>query len=149
MLTEYILNGNIQKALEHICYLLHTNDEKLDELESSFMTICNYIGINMEIEHAKRWFDIINSTYIIITNDNIKIDETLVLCSKMCSLCKLIKENSVIGIKCLRSQVINDLEYNLNVEYVTILENILPLRTSDSYDVGCKIAMCFVKYLLT
>ena len=146
MLTEYILNGNIQKALEHICYLLHTNDEKLDELESSFMTICNYIGINMEIEHAKRWFDIINSTYIIITNDNIKIDETLVLCSKMCSLCKLIKENSVIGIKCLRSQVINDLEYNLNVEYVTILENILPLRSSDSYDVGCKIAMCFVKY---
>ena len=37
MLTNYILNCNIQKALEHICFLLHTNDEKLDELENSFI----------------------------------------------------------------------------------------------------------------
>ena len=79
MLTNYILNSDIQKSLEHICYLLHMNDEKLEELETSLIEICNYIGVNMEIEHAKRWFDIVNSTYEIISNDEIKIDETLVL----------------------------------------------------------------------
>lgn len=146
MLTNYILNSDIQKSLEHICYLLHMNDEKLEELESSLIEICNYIGLNMEIEHAKRWFDIVNSTYEVISNDEIKIDETLVLCSKMCSLCRLLKENSIIGIKNLRSQVINDLEHNLNAQYVVIFENILPLRTSDSYSVACRIAMCFVNY---
>lgn len=146
MLTNYILNSDIQKSLEHICYLLHMNDEKLEELESSLIEICNYIGLNMEIEHAKRWFDIVNSTYEIISNNEIKIDETLVLCSKMCSLCKLLKENSIIGIKNLRSQVINDLEHNLNAQYVVIFEHILPLRTSDSYNVACKIAMCFINY---
>ena len=146
MLTKSILDGNIQQALEHICYLLHMNDEKLVELETSFIEICNYIGLNMEIEHSKRWFDIVNSTYNIIVNDQIKIDDTLVLCSKMCTLCKLIKENSVIGIKSLRSQVINDLEYNLSNEYITILQNILPIRSSESYLVACKIASCFVRY---
>ena len=35
------------------------NDEKLEELETSLIEICNYIGLNMEIEHAKRWFDIV------------------------------------------------------------------------------------------
>jgi len=146
MLTKYILTGNIQKALEHICFLLHTNDEKLDELENSFIEICNYIGLNMEIEHAKRWFDIVNSTYNTINNNEIKIDDTLVLCSKMCALCKLIKENSIIGIKSLRSQVINDLQYNLTPQYISVFENILPLRSSESYNVACNIAMCFVNY---
>jgi len=122
------------------------NDEKLEELESSFIEICNYIGLNMEIEHAKRWFDIVNLTYEIISKDQIKIDETLVLCSKMCSLCKLLKENSIIALKNLRSQVITDLEYNITSQYVTIFENILPLRSSDSYNVACKISMCFVNY---
>ena len=122
MLTNYILNSDIQKSLEHVCYLLHMNDEKLEELETSLIEICNYIGLNMEIEHAKRWFDIVNSTYDIISNNEIKIDETLVLCSKMCSLSKLLKENSIISIKNLRSQVINELEYNLNAQYVVIFE---------------------------
>lgn len=147
MLTKAILDGNIQQALEHICYLLHMNDEKLVELETSFIEICNFIGLNMEIEHSKRWFDIVNSTYNIIINDQIKIDDTLVLCSKMCSLCKLIKENSVIGIKSLRSQVISDLEHNLSNEYITVLQSILPIRNSESYLVACRIASCFVRYL--
>ena len=43
MLTNYILNSDIQKSLEHICYLLHMNDEKLEELENSLIEICNYI----------------------------------------------------------------------------------------------------------
>ena len=146
MLTKYILNSDIQKSLEHICYLLHINDEKIEELETSFIEVCNYIGLNMELEHAKRWFDIVNSTYQTISSNEIKIDDTLVLCSKMCSLCKLINENSIISIKSLRSQVINDLEHNLSPQYISIFENILPLRTSDSYNVSCKIAMAFVNY---
>jgi hypothetical protein len=146
MLTKYILNSDIQKSLEHICYLLHINDEKIEELETSFIEVCNYIGLNMELQHAKRWFDIVNSTYQTIIANEIKIDDTLVLCSKMCSLCKLINENSIINIKSLRSQVINDLEYNLSPPYISVFENILPLRTSDSYNVSCKIAMAFVNY---
>lgn len=149
MLLNFIKSGNVEKTLEHICYTLHTNDNTIHELEIHFIDICNYIGLNMETEHAKRWFDIVNSTYEWIISDTIKIDDTLILCSKMCALCKLIKENSIINIKNLRSQIINDLEHNLNNENISIFKEILPHCTSDSYPVACRIVTCFVKYFET
>lgn len=146
MLVKYIKNGNIQQSLEHVCLILHMNDERITEIENDFIEICNFIGLNMEFEHAKRWFDIVNSTYQFITNETMKVDDVLVLCSKMCSLCKLINENTVINMKSLRSQVINELEDTLKHQYISSFDNILPLRTSDSYPVACKITMCFIKY---
>ena len=118
MLVKYIKNGNIQQSLEHVCLILHMNDERITEIENDFIEICNFIGLNMEFEHAKRWFDIVNSTYQFITNETMKVDDVLVLCSKMCSLCKLINENTVINMKSLRSQVINELVEKINISKI-------------------------------
>lgn len=146
MLKNLIYKANINETLEHICLILHMNDDRINKLPDIFIEICNYIGLNMEKEHVLKWLNIVELTYIWITSDNIKIDDTLILCVKMCNLCKNIFENNTIQLKNLRSQIINDFEDKLSIEYMRHFENILPYPTSESYSIACKILMCFINF---
>jgi len=146
MLKNLIYKGNIKESLENVCIILHMNDERINKLSDTFIEICNYIGLNMEKEDVLKWLNIVELTYIWITSDLIKVDDTLILCVKMCNICKNIFENNIIQLKNLRSQVINDFENKLSIEYIRNFEQILPLPTSESYSISCKILMCFITF---
>lgn len=147
MIKEFIQEGNIQKTLENVCLILHQNDSQVEQLEEEFISICDYIGSHMDSNHVMRWLDIIENTLIFVNNTSINIDDTLVLCSKMCMLCKQIYHIDSMNLQRLRSQVIIDLESPLKHEYIRSLANILPIPTSQSFPVACNISMCFVKYI--
>lgn len=146
MIRDYIQKGDIKQTLENVCLIIHMNDERISQLEDDFIQICSFIGKNMEIVHTRRWYDIVDLTLKWVSNERVEIDETLVLCSKMCTICKQIFEHNTINLKQLRGQVISDLEFKLKQEYMRSFENILPIPTSQSYPVACNITMCFMKY---
>jgi hypothetical protein len=148
MLRNYIKEGDINNSLKELCTILNDNKE-IDKLEDDFVFIIDYIGKHMNAIHASKFYDIIETTYNFITNETILIDATLVLCCKMCSICKQLYDTPSIHIKTLRKLIITDLQHTLHNQYVRSLENILPTTTSASFPVACNISMCIINYQTT
>ena len=148
MLRNYIKEGDINNSLKELCTILNDNKE-IDKLEDDFVFIIDYIGKHMNAIHTSKFYDIIENTYNFITNDTILIDETLVLCCKMCCICKQLYDTPSIHIKTLRKLIITDLQHTLHHQYVRSLENILPTTTSASFPVACNISMCIINYQTT
>ena len=146
MLRNYIKEGDINNALKELCCILNEN-KNIDKLEDDFIFVVDYIGRHMNATHASKYYDIIDKTYEFITNESILIDDTLVLCCKMCCICKQLYDTPSIHMKTLRKLIINDLQYSLKHEYVRNLQdNILPVPTSSSFPVACNISMCLINY---
>lgn len=146
MIKHLIKDGDVNNSLKELCKILSEN-KKINELEDDFIFICDYIGKHIEHHHATKYIDIVESTYQFISNTSILIDDTLVLCCKMCLLCKEIYDVPVIHMKTLRQRTIGDLQMTLTPQYSRSFENILPIPTSKSYPVACNITMCFINYL--
>lgn len=145
MLREYIKSGDINNSLKELCSILHHN-KQIDKLEEDLIFIIDYIGRHMSATHASKYYDIVDKTYDFITSESILIDETLVLCCKMCCLCKELYDTPSIHVKTLRKLIITDLQHPLKHEYVRSLDTFLPVPTSSSFPVACNIAMCFINY---
>ena len=146
MIRNLIKNGDVNNSLKELCKILSENTN-INNLEDDFIFICDYIAKHIEHHHSTKYIDIIKSASKFISNDSILIDETLVLCCKMCLLCKELYDVPTIHMKTLRQRTISDLQMTLTPLYSKTFENILPIPTSKSYPVACNITMCFVNYL--
>ena len=142
MIYDYIIDGNIKSTLEEACYIFHTKN-KFDELLKSLILVCNYIGINMNINIAYKWHDIVNLTNNFLTQEKIIIDDTLILLTKMCILCKNIQEHKPISIHQLRKRLIPFFENPLSSLDFHMFQQILPPITSESFNIASKISNCF------
>tara|TARA_Y100000389_G_scaffold204979_1_gene261531 strand:- start:200 stop:1159 length:960 start_codon:yes stop_codon:yes gene_type:complete len=142
MIYDSILDGNVKSSLEEVCIILHKK-EGFEDFENSLILICNYIGYNININYAFKWYDIIHSTYSFLSNEKVIIDDTLILVTKMCILCKNIQEQKLLSIHQLRKRLLPFFKEPLSSLDIVHFETILPSIESESYNIASKIANCF------
>jgi hypothetical protein len=147
MIYESILNGNIKSSLEEVCLILHKK-ERFDELQGSLLYICNFIGMNMNINYAYKWYNILISTHEFLTNEKIVIDNTLILVAKMCVLCKTLHEQKQIGIPQLRKRLLPFFKNPLSSLDIRFYQPILPSLDNESFEIASKIANTFKDFFI-
>lgn len=142
MIYDKIIDGNIKESLEKVCEILYLKTS-IEELENDLILVCNYIGKNMNINHTKKWGELIELTYKFIENDKVEVDNTLILITKMCLICKTIQENKKIGIAQLKNRLSKQFDEKLTSLEENKYEIILPSMSSECYEIASKITKCF------
>lgn len=149
MLETYIKENKLDQTLQEVCKILCSYDtDKISSLETTFLNICSYIGSHIDIYTSLRWIDVLKRSQIFIKNDNIEIDQVLILSAMMCILCKEVHISKTLPLNQLRPRVIHTFNTKLSPFEERQYENILPIQTSDSFNVASSILSGLSKLLV-